>query len=56
MILKEPHTKFFKDSFPKNNKHLYLVDRDSTIIADEGYTHKIDDLMFLPNVLLALKF
>lgn len=32
-----------------------ILDRDGTIIEDKGYTHKIEDLKFLPDAINGLK-
>ena len=36
------------------NRAVFL-DRDNTLILDKGYTHKIADLLWIPNVIKSLK-
>ena len=40
----------------KFTKKAFFFDRDNTLIKDNGYTHLIKDLKFLPGVLNAIKF
>ena len=46
-----PYTSDFYSSRP-----LLILDRDSTIIRDRGYTWRVDDLDFIPGALDSLKF
>ena len=39
-----------------NKKKVIIFDRDNTLIEDKGYTYKIKDLKFLPEVVKSLSF
>ena len=39
-----------------NEKKVIIFDRDNTLIEDKGYTHKVKDLKFLPEVVKSLSF
>jgi len=49
------HVLSYVDSF-SSKKPLLILDRDSTIIIDKGYTWKVSDLEFLPGALTSLRF
>ena len=42
-------------SKPKNQK-IIIFDRDNTLIQDNGYTWKLQDLKLLPDTLKTLKY